>query len=266
MQALIRNLSLIEGVLAVGLGGSRGLHIANEHSDYDFVICRYGGPLIAPSAIMDAMHDVVDAGTMDNTSGFVSALVSGRKVEVFQKDLALVEKEIQMAKAGKFRYSIRQLFPHGDLSTCIISHIVHLEICAERNHILSRLKRLAEPFPELLMQSMIKTFLSQATIARIHAGKIRKKQDLQYFIGLCSAFVFYANIVIFAINRKYPVLERGGAELIAGFQLIPEGYPGRIQMLFSHAASYRHVNALEEMNAILGGLRNLAPKERAGLV
>jgi hypothetical protein len=62
------------------------------------------------------------------------------------------------------------------------------------------------------MAALIKTFMAEAGITVIHANKIKKAADIQYLFALCSAFIFYANIVIFAVNKMYPVIERGGCQ------------------------------------------------------
>jgi len=192
--------------------------MSDENSDYDFVLFRSSGKLIAPPLIANTLKQFTDPKNIEISAGFVSGQVDGKKIEVFQKDLSMVAKEISAAKNGQFRRTNRQLFPHGDLSTGIISHIIHLELCSEKDGSVTSLRKLAEPFPPLLMDTLIKTFLSEAAITVMHANKIKRNTDYQYLFAQCSAFVFYANIVIFAINRMYPVLERGGPDSYSTFR------------------------------------------------
>ncbi|MBV2235719.1 MAG: hypothetical protein KUL75_09265, partial [Sterolibacterium sp.] len=200
---------------------------------------------------------------ISNEAGFVSARIAGRKVEIFQKDLSLIEREIQSARQGKFRWYIRQLFPHGDLSTCLIAHLMHLEICHERAQCLDRLRQLALPFPPPLMRSLAKTFLTQTSITLIHTRKIRRAEDVQNLIALCSAFVFFSNIVLFAINRRYPLLEKGGNKLIQGFALRPEHYEQRVAALFKAAADNAPQTAAAEMAGLQQELSKLAQQALA---
>lgn len=251
LQELIQALSAIDRVSAVALGGSRGLGTANENSDYDFVVFRVAGEVIPPAQLADALRPFADAGKISNQAGFVSAQIDGRKLEIFQKDLNLIEREIQLSRQGKFRWYVRQLFPHGDLSTCLITHLIHLEICREHAHCLSRLRQLAWPFPPPLMRSLANTFLTQTTITLMHARKIRRAEDVQYIVALCSAFVFFSNIVLFAINRQYPLLEKGGSTLIREFPLRPENYEYRVTALFKAAAD----GALQAANTEMAGLQ-----------
>lgn len=265
MQELKQALSLLKGVEAVGLGGSRGLGIADENSDYDFVLFRNGGEHIPAQPIVAAIKPFADSQDIFDGAGYVRARVSGKKIDIFQKNLGLVDKEISLAKSGKFRWSIRQLFPHGDISTCLISHVIYLEICSEKHQCLSNLRRLAQPFPLLLMDALIKTFKTQASITIIHASKIRRSADFQHLIALCSAYVFFANIVIFAINKCYPVLERGGTRLIASFPLCPKNYDQRIAAIFRFCVDGNFVAVLAELNAIQEELDSLANRSFEGL-
>jgi hypothetical protein len=232
MQEFKNALFGISRVTALGLGGSRGLGIADGNSDYDFVLFRNGGEPIAPKLIVDTIKPFAEEGSIKDEAGFVRLQLDGEKIDIFQKDLFMVENEINLAKAGKFHWSIRQLFPHGDLSTCQISHITHLELCAEKNQSISNLRKLAEPFPLMLMNSLINTFMTQASITLIHVSKIKKARDSQPLIALCSAFFFHANIVLFAANKTYPVLERGANELISKLAKHPENYNERILKVF----------------------------------
>jgi len=261
MQDLIQVLSSIRGVIAVGFGGSRGLGIANEQSDYDIVLFRNGGERIAAPILKDAIRPfTASPEQIQEDAGFVSAQISGKKIELFQKDLIFVEKEITQAKSGKFSWSIRQLFPHGDLSTCIISHIMYLELVHEKAQSVSNMRRLAEPFPVLLMNSLTNTFLTQSYITLIHAKKITKLDDIQYLIALCSEFVFFANIVIFAINRKYPVLERGGAKIINNLLQRPENFERRIPAIFKAVMDGNLSGATSELSALHDELKTLSSK------
>lgn len=265
MQKLTEALSLINGVVAVGLGGSRGLCIADENSDYDFVLFRNGGQQLAAKLIVDTLRQFVDPATIQVQAGFVTAQVAGKKIEIFQKDLTLVAREIAMAREGRFRWSVRPLFPHGDLSTGLISHIIYLELCSEMDGAVSNLRKLAEPLPDLLMRSLITTFMRQAAITVTHAKKIRKEGDFQHLFALCSAFAFYANLVMFAMNRMYPVIERGGAKLMLGFRLRPENYEQRISAVFQASCKGDLKHVFVELTAMLEELRSLANTVLSGL-
>ncbi len=263
MQEIKQALASIEGVTAVGLGGSRGLGLADENSDYDFVLYRNGGANIAVSAIANALKPFSDTPVqLFDDVGMARTRICGKEIEVFQNNLAIVEREIEVAKLGNFRWSIKRLFPHGDLSTCMISHVVYLELCSEKANAVTNLRTRAQPFPLLLMDSLLKTFMAQALITIYHAEKIKKPHDAQYLLALCSAFIFFANIIIFAANGMYPVLERGGAGIIARLSLRPQNYEQRIPELYRACLDGRFEQACAEMRALLQELQSAIVQAR----
>jgi hypothetical protein len=257
MKEMIHALMGLTPVQAVGLGGSRGLGLATPQSDYDVVLFRHGGPMVNPAQIVDAITPWVDAGSIAVKSGFVSARKAEMQFEFFQNDVNVIAQEVAQAREGKFRWQMRMLYPHGYLSTGEVSHIVYLQLCAEKNRVLSRLREQALPFPKALQHTLLDLFLRQASIAIIHAAKIHKPQEMQYFLAQCSAFVFHLNVVMFALNEQYPVVERGGSQLIAAMAIRPQQYEPRVQDLLARAANLEYTNALENMRALLAEVREL---------
>ena len=121
-------------------------------------------------------------------------------------------------------------------------HLVDIEQHVSFSHFVNahpdaRLRAAATPFPVALRAALVDTFLQQAEITVTHAAKISRRLDLQYLVGLCSGFVFFANLLVFAVNGVYPVLEKGGSLVIARLPQRPAHYEQRIALLFSCAAA-----------------------------
>lgn len=235
MDDLIKALAAIEGVLGVGLGGSRGFGAADPDSDYDFVLFRDGGELITAESIQAAIQPFADPGSMQASGDFVRAETQGTKIEVFQKDLAIIRREIEMAEAGKFRWTTNPLFPHGDLSTRLISHLIFTEICFEKKSAVTALQAKATPLPLALKNSLVRHFIRQASYSLKHAEKVRKKEDLQNLVALVSGFIYFTNIVIFSLNNMYPILEKGAARIIPTLSCCPPEYESLSHRLFDAA-------------------------------
>lgn len=265
MDELIRALGRLDRVVGVGIGGSRGLRIASEASDFDLVLFRRGGERVDAREILDALRACAGVCELRDPAGFVSGRLGTHRFEIFQKDLLAIEREIGQAREGAFTWSIRQLFPHGDLSTGLISHVVHLIVCSDPDGHLERLRAAATPFPVALRAALVDTFLQQADITVTHAAKISRRLDLQYLVGLCSGFVFFANLLVFAVNGVYPVLEKGGSLVIARLPQRPTHYEQRIAQLFSCAAAGDYPVAVAMLETLLGELRFLAVEGRRAL-
>ncbi len=256
---LYEQLMTLTGVQAVGLGGSRGLGLAGRESDYDVVMFYRREKRLPATDLFNLIQAQCPAVENLTARGeLVSGLIEGRKFELFQKPLQQVEMEINLAREGKFRWVVRPLFPHGDISTRTISHVVYLELCSERERAISRLREQAMPMPKALVRSLVKTFLNQASLSIIHAKKIRKKEDLQHLIGLCSHVVFSLNIALFAVNGRYPVIEKGTAALISRLQQVPENYVLKVREIFLHASHFAYGKAISQMVELSTSTKSLA--------
>ena len=250
MDDLARALAAIDGVMAVGLGGSRGLGIADEGSDYDFVLFRDGGEAIGARRIVDAIRPLLGRAELQISGNFVQTQMRGRKIEIFQNDLAAIAREIAMAQAGKFRWTVHPLLPHGDLSTRSISHLISAEICHEKESAIRILREKALPFPFPLKNSLIRYFIKHSSYLMTHAGKVRRPEDLQNLIALISGFVYSVNIVIFSLNDMYPVLEKGAARVIPSLSYCPKDYGSVVRSLFQAGLE----GDLGEIRRRMGGL------------
>jgi hypothetical protein len=247
----------IDGVVAIGIGGSRGLGMASAESDFDLVLFRNEGKPIDAGVVAEALRPYVGDSAISTAAGLVQSVVGTRRLEVFQKDLRHIKNEIELARAGKFRWILKSLFPHGWLSTTLISHLIHLEVCRDRDAALAQCRDLATPMPAALVLALIKTFMTQASITLTHARKIHRHEDLQHLVSLASGFVFYLNIVLFALNRQYPVLEKGGTRLIESFRRKPEDYGSRVERLLVEAATFKTDAVIGEMTRLMGEVRQI---------
>ena len=260
VRELAETLLRLDGVVGVGLGGSRGLGIADARSDYDFVVFRQGGEQVPARAIGKAIEALVGKIVYPQKGNFIQAEADGHKLEVFQADLAAMSHEIGMARQGKFRWVIRPLFPHGDLSTRLVSHLVFLEVLGEKDEALSSLRAQALPFPHSLKNSLVRYFLEQASYARIHAAKVRSGKDFQYLMALVSGFVYFTHIVVFALNDTYPVLEKGGERFMATLKQLPPAYAERCRALFATALAGDGATLDRQMAELLDDLQARANK------
>lgn len=258
LENLVEALAGIEGVCGLGLGGSRSRGLANATSDYDLVLYREGGDPIAAAAIGKALSPLAEQIIYPKRGNFIQAEVAGDKMEVFQTDLSLVSREVDMAIQGKFRWFVRPLFPHGDLSTRQLTHLVTNFILQEHGGVVSALKARALPFPKPLKNSLLRFFLEQASYSVIHAGKVRSSGDLHYLMSQVSAFIYSVNIVIFAINDSYPTIEKGGERLLLGLPKLPAGYAELSRVLFSSVLANDMLALTSRMKSVLGELEQMA--------
>lgn len=261
IQMLVDDLMSIERVVGVGLGGSRAKGLANENSDYDLVLYRVGADPISADDIGQIIKPRVQKLIYPSKGNFLQAELAGAKIELFQADISALSHEIDMALQGKFRWVVRPLFPHGDLSTRQITQLVTNPILREHGEEVSSLRAKALPFPKSLKNSLVRFFLEQASYSMIHAAKVRSQGDVQYLVALVSSFVFFVNIVIFSLNGRYPIIEKGGERLLMGMSKLPTDYSNLSKSLFFAVLEGDWAGLKSKMSAVLKELESMANRE-----
>ena len=176
--------------------------------------------------------------------------IEGRKVELFFRSIPRLASEIEAARKGQFRRSINALHVVGFLSTILISYATYTRPLWDPDGHLKKLVESAFPYPEALREKMISTFLTEAKLALIHAAKVRSVNDVGHLMGLYARANMAWLLVLFAVNRRYPVIDKGGRRLVAGFPQIPDNFDFRTKAIFRAAAAGDLPGGLAEANRL----------------
>ena len=257
MEDILSVLVPVQGIEAISLGGSRGLGVASASSDYDVVVHRRDPRSFTNAHLVSALQSLGDSCQIKKTPSLISASLGGKSYEFFLKDLTSIEREVEQAQQGRFKWFIKPLFPHGDLSTSALHHLVNLDCLFDRAGALQRIRDSAQPVSPKLLKALMQYFLVQMDVTVIHALKIKKYADLQYLIALSSQFVFFFDILMFALNGKYPVLEKGGAAVRRLLPHLPVGYEEHLTALqpVSGVVSLQAAHeAMRDLNALVNDM------------
>jgi hypothetical protein len=157
IEQLIRSLSEFEGIEGIVLGGSRGIGLGNDHSDYDIAI-YHPGKRIQDDILVKLFPKSVK---IESSQVLISGRLGELKFELFQKNLVKIEQEITNNVEGKFKWQLSPLLPFGDLSYRIVSHLTNSKILFDRNKRLLKNTKRITPIPPLLKKSIINYFFTQ---------------------------------------------------------------------------------------------------------
>lgn len=256
IQTIIKSLSDIPRVQFIGLGGSRGLGLESPESDYDVVIFREDGDVIDHELILNVLRPFINLDRYKHYRGFIETEIDGKyKLEIFQKRVQDVKNELVNMNKGAFRMIHPKLMPFGSISTIIISHIVYFKICEDKFGVYKKLIESALPMSLLLKKTLLSYFSSQLDIILIHANKIKSQQDCQYFLALMSHAVYCINILIFASNDRYPILERGGSQyIVKHLKNIPKDYESLITRGMQLGASGKYQECMQAITLLRRGI------------
>ncbi|MEN6542485.1 hypothetical protein [Parvibaculum sp.] len=231
-------LSGVSGVTAVAVGGSRAIGTADAGSDYDIIAFESRLGAINKEQLNAAASRLAGPGVALSPNGnLVNLTISGQKVEILVRSLDVIAGEIEAARQGIFKRTLHPLHPIGYLTTIIISYVVYALPVHDPEHVLRDLIRRATPYPEMLRSRMISTFRTEAEFALIHASKVRSPLDLPYLTALYAQAIACWQLMLFAINRRYPVIDKGGMRLIMGMPQHPQNFQFRTMKMLRDIAS-----------------------------
>ncbi|GIK67395.1 MAG: hypothetical protein BroJett018_51890 [Chloroflexota bacterium] len=230
-QHIADQIGAIDGVSAVGLGGSYARGDAKPDSDIDLGI--YYDPTHLPSleslrrlaAKLDdsgqgeAVTDFGEWGPWINGGAWLN--VQGQRVDWLYRDLVNVAHEISECEAGRPKVYYQPGHPHGFWNHIYLGEVFYCQPLFERDGVLTELKNRA--YPPLLKKALI-AGLWEAGFSIANAHKPAARGDAFIVAGhlfRCAAVMVQA---LFALNERYCINEKGAADLIDGMPLHPPNF------------------------------------------
>lgn len=259
INELIKNLSAIDNIAGIVLGGSRGINIANHNSDYDIALYRTCDKAISSEIIADNIPKHIEVNV---NPVLVSGHVNGVKFEIFQKNFISIQQEIDNNVLGKFRWYLSPLLPYGDLSYRMVSHLVNSKILYDRDGKLKNAVEKVSPIPELFKKSVINHFFKQMNNASIHVEKVNKIEDQFHVMSLIGLIFFcYVNI-LYVANNRYPIIEKGNFLVATSLPNIPIDFIQRISNVYSAASAFEYANARVLLKALVTELKSIVYEDQ----
>lgn len=230
---VVSALSRVKGVRAVALGGSRSIGTANPASDYDMAVFQDKIDDIDVPALEAALEQLAGSKPkMTDKLALAEFQLGGHKVELFFRRFDVIASEIEAARKGHFRRWPHALHAAGYLSTVLISYIAYARPVWDPQGQLARLVAATDPYPETLRNQMLSTFKVEAALSLMHAAKVRLADETPYIAGLYSRAVATWTLILFALNRRYPIIDKGATKIIMTLPQHPENYAARTIKLF----------------------------------
>ena len=254
LKNLIFRLSEIECISGIVLGGSRGIGVASKHSDYDIALYLDSNKRISNELLLK--HIPVEAKLTVHPA-LISGYIGVHKFELFQKSLPKVEQEIENNRQGKFQWFVSPLLPFGDLSYRQVSHLVNSEILWERNNQLQHTIEKVTPLPRLFIKSVINHFTKSINNNLIHLDKINKHDDQYHFISLVGSTLFCYINILYVINNRYPIIEKGNWMAATKLEYSPPKLMERMTLVYQSAAVHDYSLASKQLRTLVQDLLKL---------
>ena len=231
---LAKRLGEVEGVRAVVLGGSLARREAHPNSDVDLGI--YYLPDHPPSVdalrrlaremddrhLPDLVTDLGEWGPWINGGGWLR--IEGRPVDWLYRDLALVSRTIEECRAGRPTSHYQPGHPHGFHSHIYAGEVYYCDVLYDSSNDLADLRTLTTAYPPLLKRALVRKFGWEASFALDTSRKPAERGETFYVTGCLFRCVACLIQVLFAINERYFVNEKGSVRTVETSSYRPDGF------------------------------------------
>ena len=261
-------LAVVPGVVAVALGGSRVTGAAHASSDYDVGLYfseRAGLDVERLLKVVKGLVDEPDAARVTEIGGWGPWIVGGgwlriaaKKVDLLYRPIESVEKVIRDCRDGRVSMDYQPGHPHGFCSAIWMGEVALCQALSNSEGALARLKAMTTPYPDPLREALIRRFQWEILFAIENAETAVPKGDQAYIAGCAFRSLACAAQVLFAVNRRYLVNEKGALAAAARMPLT-------IGDLSERARTVWQAVGLRAFGAALGELITLQ-RELAGLI
>jgi hypothetical protein len=138
--------------------------------------------------------------------------IRGRKVDLLYRPIERVEKVIGECREGRISMDYQPGHPHGFCSAIWMGEVALCVPLSDPRGAVAGLKAMTDPYPEKLSDALIRRFQFE-TLFSIDNGRTAVARGEQNYIAGCAfRSLCCAAQVIFALNRRYLINEKGSIE------------------------------------------------------
>jgi Nucleotidyltransferase domain len=267
LKRLVPRLAEVPGVAAIVLGGSRARGTASNCSDYDLGLYYGPGVPLDTGRLLEVVKGLVD----DPAAAAVTPIgdwgpwivgggwlaVAGRKVDLLYRDGSAVAKVIRACRAGEISMSYQPGHPHGFCSATWMGEIALCQAIHDPRRMIAGLKAMTSPYPEPLREALVRRFQWEILFS-IENGEIAVPRGEQTHVAGCAYRALCCiGQVLFALNRRYLINEKGALDEAARFPLTIFDLPNRVADLWRAIGRGAFRAAFGELRAMERDLRSV---------
>lgn len=274
LDNIVNTLSAVPGVRAVVLGGSRGREEAYPDSDVDIGL-YYDAASLDVGALDDGLTILDDEkrtgllhlpgewGPWVNGGGWLT--VGGTSVDVLLRDLARAETVVRDCVAGRIIIDWQCGHPFGFVNA-IYAAEVHdcMPLWQDETRPVERLRALLSSegaYPPRMREAMAGKFLWEAGFSMDCGRKAALRGDLHYAIGSVFRTVGAWTQLLYAVNGRYQMNEKGSLATAASLPVAPQDLSARVEGIYLCLAQGRGEDAWQKLAILHAEIEGLV-KER----
>ena len=267
LKRIVPRLAEVPGVVAVALGGSRARGKASATSDYD--IGLYYGPdeSLDTDLLLAVARTLVDhpsAAAVTSVGAWGPRIVGGgwltiegTKVDLLYRGVESVRAVISECRAGRISMDYQPGHPHGFSSAIWMGEVALCQPLHDPQGVIAQLKISTSPYPDKLRESLLKRFMWEVLFS-IENGEIAVARGEQTHIAGCAYRALCCiGQVLFALNRRYLINEKGALVEAAEFPCTIPALSDRAAHVWADIGNSKLAVALSELRALERELRAL---------
>src|SRR5215813_5854012 len=156
--------------------------------------------------------------------------IAGQRVDFLSRNLEHLERVIAEAEAGRYELHYLQQPPFGFFSGTYLGEIAVCIPLFDPEGRLDLLKRRVADYPEALRQAVVQDYLWMAEFGlAAFAPKVAARSDTYGTAACLTCAVNQLVLVLFALNRKYPINDKTALAEVAEFERAPREFGPRVQ-------------------------------------
>lgn len=262
VSSLTERLGTINDIKAVVLGGSHARGRAKPESDIDLgLFYSEAAPFSIQQVreLVEAVNDTANPVVTDFygwgpwVNGGAWLTSDGQRIDFIYRSLEHVERVIADAEAGRYELDYAQQPPFGFFSATYLGEIAVCVPLFDPEARIEGLKQRVAAYPEALRNTIVQDFLWQAEFnLEAFARKFAARADAYGTAACLTRVVHQLILVLFALNRRYPLNDKTALAEIAEFEYAPREFSPRVQQTLAHVG-----NSPEELVAAVESVAQL---------
>jgi len=267
LARIVPRLAEVPGIAGIVLGGSRARGTATAASDYD--IGLYYGPHepLDTARLLEIAKELVDdpaAAAITPVGGWGPRIVGGgwlkvggRKVDLLYRGVEPVRAVISACRAGQISMDYQPGHPHGFCSAIWMGEVALCIPLHDPNGAIAELKAATTPYPDALRDALLKMFLWEILFS-IENGEIAVARGEQTHIAGCTYRALRCiGQVLFALNRRYLINEKGALAEAASFPRNVSLLPERTDRIWAALGRREFAAVFSDLQALEADVRAL---------
>lgn len=262
VSSLAKQLGAIRGIRAVVLGGSHARGRAQPGSDIDLAIFYSEAAPFSTQSIRELAEVVNDTArpVVSNfyewgpwVNGGAWLTIGGQRVDLLYRSLEHLERVIAEAEAGRYELHYLQQPPFGFFSVTYLGEVAVCIPLVDPEAQLDVLKRRVAAYPEALRRAVVQDYLWMAEFGlAAFARKFAARADAYGTAACLTCAVNQLVLVLFALNRQYPLNDKTALAEVAEFERAPREFRPRVQQTLAHLGA-----SAAELGAAVEGVAQL---------